>query len=57
MSSQSNTGEMVRAKTSLPSDVDDAIEDLLEYGDSKSGWIRQACINRLEEECDDFTTK
>jgi len=47
MSSQQNSERMTRAKVSLPQDVDDAIEDRLEYGDSKSGWIREACEMRL----------
>ena len=36
----------------LPPDVDDDIMDRLSYGDSKSGWIRDAVEERLERECD-----
>jgi len=36
--------------------LDDAtlaeIEERLDYGDSKSEWFREACRQRLSEECD-----
>lgn len=56
MSSQPNSERMERAKVSLPADVDAEIEDRLDYGDSKSGWIRQACEMRLDGEFDDGDT-
>lgn len=34
----------------LPGDTVDRIDDLLEYGDSRAGWIRQAVHERLERE-------
>lgn len=41
------------AKVLLPKEVDEAIEQQLEYGDSKSGWIRETCEMRLAGEFDD----
>jgi len=34
----------------MPGDMVDAIEDQLEYGDSRAGWIREAVEQRLERE-------
>lgn len=34
----------------LPGELNDAIEDELEYGDSKSGWIREAIRQRLDRD-------
>ena len=41
------------AKVLLPEEVDEAIEEQLDYGDSKSGWIRETCEMRLNGEFDD----
>lgn len=41
------------AKVLLDEVVEDAIEDQLDYGDSKSGWIREACEMRLDGALDD----
>ena len=41
---------MEDVKVFLPPEMNDNIEDHLEYGDSKSGWIRDACEQRLERE-------
>ena len=41
------------AKVLLPEEVDKAIEEQLDYGDSKSGWIRETCEMRLDGEFDD----
>ena len=41
------------AKVLLPEDVDEAIEEQLDYGDSKSGWIRETCEMRLDGQFDD----
>lgn len=37
----------------MPGDMEQAIIDELEYGDSKAGWIREAIQMRLEGEFDD----
>ena len=34
----------------LPEEMDDEVEDQLEYGDSKSAWIREAIRQRLDSE-------
>lgn len=39
-------------KTLLPEDLEAEIEAQLEYGDSKSAWIREACEKRLSGEFD-----
>ena len=41
------------AKVLLDEVVEDAIEERLDYGDSKSGWIREACEMRLDGAFDD----
>ena len=41
---------MEDVKVFLPPEMNDNIEDHLEYGDSKSGWIRDACEQRLKRE-------
>lgn len=46
MSSEA-TNRIVRPTVSLPADIDEAIEERLDYGDSKSDWIREACEMRL----------
>lgn len=38
--------------TYLPKEIHDAIEERLDYGDSKAEWLREACRQRLAEECD-----
>lgn len=37
----------------LPPEVVAAIEGELQYGDSKSEWIREACRRRLRDDDDD----
>lgn len=34
----------------MPESLNSAIEDELDYGDSKSQWIREAILQRLERE-------
>jgi len=34
----------------MPEQMSDAIEQQLEYGDSKAGWIREAIQMRLDQE-------
>ena len=46
---------MIRPTVSLPEETNEAIEERLSYGDSKSGWIREAIRQRLERENDDAT--
>ncbi|WP_256394141.1 hypothetical protein [Natronoarchaeum rubrum] len=50
MSSQPDSQGSEQAKTSLPPDMKKDIKDRLEYGDSISGWIREACRQRLNAE-------
>ena len=37
----------------MPAELDEAIKQELEYGDSKAEWIREACRMRLEGAFDD----
>lgn len=40
----------------MPGDLLESIENELEYGDSRSAWIREACERRLKEsDCDSAT--
>ena len=55
--SQTDSQPMKRAKVSLPERVDDEIEARLEYGDSKSAWIREACQMRLNGQFDGESAK
>jgi len=55
--SSEQTNRIVRPSVSLPETVDDAIEEQLAYGDSKSQWIREACEMRLDGEFDDTADK
>jgi Arc/MetJ-type ribon-helix-helix transcriptional regulator len=41
---------MEAADVYLPPDLEDAIEEQLGYGDSKSEWIREACRQRIDRE-------
>ena len=41
---------MDRISISIPEDLKDEIDDQLEYGDSRSEWIREAIEERLERE-------
>ena len=43
--------------TYLPKDLEDALEEQLDYGDSKSDWVREAIERRLERECDTNDTE
>jgi len=54
MSSQPNSGTE-RVKATIPADMNDEIEDLLDYGDSKSAWIRETIDMRLAGEFDTTT--
>jgi metal-responsive CopG/Arc/MetJ family transcriptional regulator len=44
---------MTHVKTSLPESVHDELEERLEYGDTKSGWIREAVKMRLDGDAAD----
>jgi hypothetical protein len=46
----SESEQMTEVVVFLSSEDEDAIEERLEYGDSKSAWIREACRRRLEKE-------
>jgi len=46
----SESDQMTDVVVFLDSETEAAIEEQLEYGDSKSGWIREACRRRLENE-------
>jgi len=41
------------ASVRLPESLNDAIEEELDYGDSKDSWIREACRRRLDEDRSD----
>lgn len=40
----------VEVTVPMEAEMNGAIEDQLGYGDSKAGWIREACRQRLERE-------
>jgi len=42
--------DKVQVTFRIPEDVDDDIEDELEYGDSKAEWVREACEQKLDRE-------
>jgi len=45
-----NMGNTKDVTVTMPEELVDEIEDQLEYGDSRSGWIREAVEERLERE-------
>lgn len=54
--SGSNKSGFKRPTVSIPRSMDEEIEEQLEYGDSKSGYIREAIRERLDRE-NDVTTE
>lgn len=44
--------DRVDVTVNMGSDLDESVKDQLEYGDSKSAWIREAIRMRLREEAD-----
>lgn len=45
-----SSSDIVRPTVSLPKDLDEEIEERLDYGDSKSAWIRETIEMRLAGE-------
>ena len=43
---------MDRISISIPEDLKDEVDDQLEYGDSRSGWIQDAIEMKLEQQDD-----
>jgi len=41
-----------RLSTTIPEDLDERLEEILDYGDSKAAWVREAIRQRLRRECD-----
>jgi len=56
MSMDSESATTERVDVYLPPEVVSAVEDRLDYGDSMSGWVREATRRRLarETDCDQF---
>jgi len=50
--SGSNNGDIKRPSISLPASMNAEIEDRLDYGDSKSGFIREAIREKLDRDAD-----
>lgn len=44
------SGQMVRITISIPGDLKEEVDDHLDYGDSRSEWIKVAIEQRLEAE-------
>ena len=53
MSMDSQSASTERVDVYLPPELVQAVEDQLEYGDSMSGWVREATRQRLARETDD----
>lgn len=51
--SESKDGGVKRPTISLPASMDEEIEDRLDYGDSKSAFIREAVREKLERDRDE----
>lgn len=41
---------MEEVSVTMPKDLIEEIESQLDYGDSRSGWIRDACQEKLDRE-------
>lgn len=41
----------------MPGDMADQIDEQLDYGDSRAGWIREAVRQRLEREAEEGNPK
>lgn len=50
-----SSDETITPTVSMPKGLNDAIEERLDYGDTKSGWIREAIRQRLEHEHENDT--